>query len=109
VQNKNGKEVPNNAAIGGDFKAALQGPQNGVPRQPKEVLVEQGPEINIPEEQNENVDLETAPQLKGATDPEDEILLDETFCPCVHRTTPPVGLTLVMFGNAGRNAARRPP
>jgi hypothetical protein len=47
--------------------------------------------------------------LEGATDPEDEIVLDGTFRPCVHRTAPPVGPTLVMFGNAGRNIARRPP
>jgi hypothetical protein len=73
------------------------------------VPVEQGPEINIPEGQNENVDQETAPQLEGATDPEDEMVLDGTFCPCVYRTAPHVGPTLVMLGNAGRNAARRPP
>jgi hypothetical protein len=73
------------------------------------VPVEQGREINNPEGQNENVDHETAPQLEGATNPEDEMLLDGTLHPCVHRTAPPVGLTLVMLGNAGRNAARRPP
>jgi hypothetical protein len=73
------------------------------------VPVQQGPEINIPEGHNENVDQETAPQLEGATDPEDEMVLDGTFCPCVHRTAPPVGPTLVMLGNVGRNAARRPP
>jgi hypothetical protein len=47
--------------------------------------------------------------LEGATDPEDEMVLDGTFRPCVHRTAPPVGPTLVMLGNAGRNATRRPP
>jgi hypothetical protein len=73
------------------------------------VPVEQGREINIPEGQNENVDQETAPQLEGATDPKDEMLLDGTLRPCVHRTVPPVGSTLVMLGNAGRNATRRPP
>jgi hypothetical protein len=60
------------------------------------VPVQQGPEINIPEGQNENVDQETAPQLEGATDPEDEMVLDGTFRPYVHRTAPPVGPTLVM-------------
>jgi hypothetical protein len=73
------------------------------------VPVEQGWKINIPKEQNENIDQEIAPQLEGATDPEDEMLLDGTLRPCVHRTAPPVGLTLVMLGNAGRNAVRRPP
>jgi hypothetical protein len=73
------------------------------------VPVEQGREINIPEGQNENVDQETAPQLECATDPEDEMLLDGTLRPCVHHIAPPVGSTLVMLGNAGRNAARRPP
>jgi hypothetical protein len=47
--------------------------------------------------------------LEGATDPKDEMLLDGTLRPCVHRTAPPVGPTLVMLGNAGKNAARRPP
>jgi hypothetical protein len=37
------------------------------------------------------------------------MLLDGTFHPCVHRMAPPVGLTLVMLGNARRNAARKPP
>jgi hypothetical protein len=37
------------------------------------------------------------------------MLLDRTLRPCVHRTAPPVGPTLVMLGNVGRNAARRPP
>jgi hypothetical protein len=37
------------------------------------------------------------------------MVLDGTFRPCVHRTAPHVGPTLVMLGNAGRNAARRPP
>jgi hypothetical protein len=37
------------------------------------------------------------------------MLLDGTLRPCVHRTVPPVGSTLVMLGNAGRNATRRPP
>jgi hypothetical protein len=37
------------------------------------------------------------------------MLLDGTFRPCVHRTAPPVGPTLVMLGNTGRNAAKRPP
>jgi hypothetical protein len=73
------------------------------------VPIEQGRKINILEGQNENVDQETAPQLEGAIDPEDEMLLDGTLRPCVHRTAPPVGPTLVMLGNAGRNAARRPP
>jgi hypothetical protein len=73
------------------------------------VPVEQGREINIPEGQNENVDQDTAPQLEGAIDLEDEMLLDGTLRPCVHRTAPPVGPTLVMLGNAGRNAVRRPP
>jgi hypothetical protein len=109
VQNENGEEAPNNAAGRGDVEAAPQGPQNDIPRQPEEVPVQQGPEINIPEGQNENVDQETAPQLEGATDPEDEMVLDGTFRPSVHRTAPPVGPTLVMLGNAGRNAARRPP
>jgi hypothetical protein len=109
VQNENGEEAPNNAAVGGDVEAAPRGPQNNIPRQPEEVPVEQGREINIPEGQNENVDQETAPQLEGATDPEDEMLLDGTLHPCIHRTIPPVGPTLVMLGNAGRNAARRPP
>jgi hypothetical protein len=73
------------------------------------VPIEQGREINIPKGQNENVDHETAPQLEGATDLEDEMLLDGTLGPYVHRTVPPVGPTLVMLGNAGKNAARRPP
>jgi hypothetical protein len=73
------------------------------------VPVEQGREINIPEGQNENVDQEIAPQLEGAIDLEDEMLLDGTLRPCVHRMALPVGPTLVMLGNAGRNAARRPP
>jgi hypothetical protein len=55
-QNESGEEAPNNVAIGGDVKAAPQGLQNDVPRQLEEVPVEQGPEINIPEGQNENVD-----------------------------------------------------
>jgi hypothetical protein len=109
VQNENGEEAPNNAAGRGDVEAALQGPQNDIPRQPEEVPVQQGPEINIPEGQNENIDQETAPQLEGAIDPKDEMVLDGTFCPCVQRTAPLVGPTLVMLGNAGRNAARRPP
>jgi hypothetical protein len=109
VQNENGEEAPNNAAVGGDVEAAPQGPQNNVPRQPEEVPVEQGREINIPKGQNEIVDQEIAPQLEGATDPEDEMLLDGTLRPCAHRTAPPVGPTLVMLGIAGRNAARRPP
>jgi hypothetical protein len=71
------------------------------------VHVEQGPEINILEGQNENVDQEIAPQLDGAIDPGDEILLDGTFHPCVHRTTPPVGPTLVTLGNVRRNTAKR--
>jgi hypothetical protein len=37
------------------------------------------------------------------------MLLDGTLRPCVQRTAPPVGPTLVMLGNAGRNAARRLP
>jgi hypothetical protein len=49
VQNENGEEASNNATVGGDVEVAPQGPQNDVPRQPEEVLVEQGPEINIPE------------------------------------------------------------
>jgi hypothetical protein len=109
VQNENGEEAPNNAAVGGDIEAAPQEPQNNVPRQPEEAPVEQGRKINIPEGQNKNVDQETAPSLEGTTDPEDEVLLDGTLPPCVHRTAPPVGPTLVMLGNAGRNAARRPP
>jgi hypothetical protein len=47
--------------------------------------------------------------LEGATDPEDEMLLDGTLHPCVHRSAPLVGPTLVMLGNAGRNVAKRPP
>jgi hypothetical protein len=97
VQNENGEEAPNNAAVGGDVEATPQGPQNNVPRQPDEVPVEQGQEINIPEGQNENVDQEIAPQLEGATDPEDEMLLDGTLHPYVHRTAPPVGPTLVIL------------
>jgi hypothetical protein len=61
VQNENGEEAPNNVAVGGDVEAAPQGLQNDVPRQPEEVPIEQGREINIPEGQNENVDQETAP------------------------------------------------
>jgi hypothetical protein len=109
VQNENGEEAPNNAAVGGDVEAAPQGLQNDIPRQPEEVPVEQGPEINIPEGQNENIDQETAPQLEGAIDPEDEMLLDGTFRPCVHRIVPPIGPTLVTFGNARWNVARRLP
>jgi hypothetical protein len=52
------------------------------------------------EGQNENVDQETAPQLEGTTDPEDEMLLDGIFRPCIYCTAPPVGPTLVMLGNA---------
>jgi hypothetical protein len=51
----------------------------------------------------------TAPQLEGATDPEDEMPLGGIFCPCVHRTAPPVGPTLVTLGNARKNGVRRPP
>jgi hypothetical protein len=109
VQNENGEEAPNNAAVGGDVEVAPQGPQNNVPQQPEEVPVEQGREINIPEGQNENVDQEIAPQLEGAIDLEDEMLLDGTLHPCVHCTAPPIGPTLVMLGNVGRNAARRLP
>jgi hypothetical protein len=109
VQNENGEEAPNNVVVGGDVEVAPQGPQNNVPRQPEEVPVEQGREINILEGQNENIDQEIAPQLEGATDPKDEMLLDGTLRSCVHHTAPLVGLTLVMLGNAGRNAARRPP
>jgi hypothetical protein len=67
------------------------------------VPVQQGPEINIPEGLNENLNQGTAPQLEGATDPEDEMPLDGIFCPSVHRTAPPVGPTLVTLGNARRN------
>jgi hypothetical protein len=70
---------------------------------------QQGPEINIPQRLNENLDQESAPQLEGATDIEDKMPLDGIFCPRVHRTPPPVGLTLVTLGNARRNVARRPP
>jgi hypothetical protein len=73
------------------------------------VPVEQGRKINIPKGQNENVDQETTAQLEGAIDSEDEMLLDGTLRPCVHHITPPIGPTLVMLGNTGRNAARRPP
>lgn len=69
--------------------------------------IEQGPEINISKGQNENVDQEIAPQLEGATDPGDEMLLDGTFCPYIHCTAPPIGLTLAMLRNVGRNIARR--
>jgi hypothetical protein len=55
VQNKNDEEAPNNAAVGGDVQAALEGLQNDVPRQLEEVPVQQGPEINIPEGLNENL------------------------------------------------------
>jgi hypothetical protein len=73
------------------------------------VPVEQGWKINIPKGQNENVDQETAPQLEGATNPKDEMVLDGILRPCVHRIAPPVGSTLVMLDNVGRNATRRPP
>jgi hypothetical protein len=55
VQNGNDEEAPNNAAVGGDVQAALEGLQNDVPRQLEEVPVQQGPEINIPEGLNENL------------------------------------------------------
>jgi hypothetical protein len=61
------------------------------------VPVQQRPEINIPEGLNENLNQGTAPQLEGATDPEDEMLLDGTLHPYVHRTAPPVGPTLVIL------------
>jgi hypothetical protein len=47
--------------------------------------------------------------LEGATDPEDEMPLDGIFRPRIHRTTPPVGPTLVILGNANRNGIRRLP
>jgi hypothetical protein len=55
VQNKNDEEAPNNAAVGGDVQAALEGLQNDVPGQPEEVPEQQGLEINIPEGLNENL------------------------------------------------------
>jgi hypothetical protein len=73
------------------------------------VPVQQRPEINIPEGLNENLNQGTAPQLEGATDPENEMLLGGIFCPSVHHTAPPIGPTLVTHGNARRNGVRKPP
>jgi hypothetical protein len=73
------------------------------------VPVQQGPEINIPEGLNENLNQGTTPQLEGATDPEDEMPLGGIFRPSVYRTAPPVGPTLVMLGNARRNGIKRLP
>ena len=39
MQNRNDEEAPNNATIGGDVEAGLQGPQNNIPRQPEEVPI----------------------------------------------------------------------
>jgi hypothetical protein len=109
VQNRNDEEAPNNVVVGGDVQAAFQGLQNDVPGQPEEVPIQQGPEINIPEGLNENLNQETVPQLEGATDPEDEMPLVGIFCPRVHCTAPPVGPTLVTLGNERRNGVRRLP
>jgi hypothetical protein len=109
VQNENDEDAPNNAAVGGDVHASLKGLQNDILGQLKEVLVQQGPEINIPEGLNENLNQGTAPQLEGATDLEDEMPLGGIFHPSVHRMARPVGPTLVMLGNERRNGIRRPP
>jgi hypothetical protein len=102
VQNGNDEEAPNNAGVGGDVQAALEGLQNDILGQPEEVPVQQGSEINIPEGLNENLNQGTVPQLEGAIDPEDEMPLGGIFRPYVHRTAPPVGPTLVMLGNTRR-------
>ena len=47
--------------------------------------------------------------MEGATDFKDEMLLGGVFCPSVYRTLPPVGPTLVSFGNVRGNPVRRSP
>jgi hypothetical protein len=71
--------------------------------------VQHKPEINIPQDLNESLDQETAPQLEGVADPKDEMPLGGLFCPHIHRMPPLVGPTLVTLGNARKNATRRPP
>jgi hypothetical protein len=61
VQNGNDEEASNNAGVGGDIQDALQGQDNNVAGEPEKVPVQQGPEINIPQDLNENLDQETAP------------------------------------------------
>ena len=58
---------------------------------------------------NENLVQNTAPEVEGATDPKDEMLLGGVFCPYVHYTPPHIGPTLVSLGNARRYVVRRPP
>jgi hypothetical protein len=109
VQNGNDEEAPNNTSVGGDIQGALQRQDNNVLGEPEEVPVQYGPEINIPQDLNENLDQETAPQLEGVADPKDEMPLGGLFCPHIHRMPPLVGPTLVALGNVRRNAATRPP
>ena len=73
VQNGNDEETPNNTTVGSDVQAALKGLQNDVLGEPKEVPVQQGPEINIPEGLDENLNHGTTPQLEGAMNPKDEM------------------------------------
>ena len=42
VQNGNNDDAPDNAVVGGDVEIAVQGQQNDIPRQLKEVLVQKG-------------------------------------------------------------------
>jgi hypothetical protein len=109
VQNRADEEAPNNAAIGGDVQGAFQGQDNNVPGEPEEVPIQHRPKINIPQDLNENLDQETALQLEGVADPEDEMPLGRLFGPRIRRTPLPVGPTLVMLGNARRNAVTGPP
>jgi hypothetical protein len=109
VKNGNDEEAPNNVVVGADVKVVLPGQQNDIHGESEEVLVQQGPEINIPKGLNENLDQETAPQLEGATNLEDEMQLDGIFRPCVYHRPPPIGPTLVTLDNARRNAVRRLP
>ena len=71
VQNGNDEEASNNAGVGGDVQDALQGQDNNVARKPKEVPIRHEPEINIPQDLNENLDQEIAPQLEGVVNAED--------------------------------------
>jgi hypothetical protein len=73
------------------------------------VLIQDGPEFNIPQQLNENFDQETAPQQESVADTEDEMPLDGIFRPRIRRMPPPVHPTLVRLGNTRKNAVRRPP
>jgi hypothetical protein len=73
------------------------------------VPIQDRPEINIPQDLNENFDQETTSQLEGVADVEDEMPLGGLFGPRIHRTPPPVGPILLALGNIRKNATRRPP